>query len=612
MRRVVLVLTFAVGAIAWPARATDAVKALPGWRVYDRYCGPCHGAAGDGRGPAAPYTTPRPRAFDQGNFAWRSTPIGQPPTDDDLRLTIRHGAPGTSMPGFAAVLDGETIDELVAVVKAFAPDTFAATPVSIRLGEPPAPARQRGAELWTRSGCAACHDRPRAGTPDLRTTLLHRPRTDDEPGTRRTAIALTIATGLGTAMPGYADSLSTSDIWALADHVVGLGATSTPRRFSVLDASAIAADRQAPIEVGTWPGRGDDGAVMFGTVVGAQGPPPSKLPAEQASLDARRCGACHTTQLDRWSGSIHNEAASPGFRAQIAGMPPAEVATCQRCHAPLAEQLSDDALRVQGVQCAGCHVRAWVRHGPERSDASLAPLDGYPRTALAIYERGDFCLPCHQLPPRTAVAGKPLLNTYKEWLEGPYMRRGIQCQHCHMPERDHRVRGIHDPAMVARAISLATRAHRTGSRVTAVAELTNIGAGHYFPTTPTPAVWVTIELVDRGGAAIGGARATLRIGRDIAYDTARGWQEVSDTRIRPGERRVMARAWSGGRTDEATAARVTVEVHPDAYYEHLYTVRLASTLPAAQRTLYETALARATASRYVAFRRLVPIGSSRP
>ena len=37
-----------------------APTGLPGWSLYDRMCSPCHGAAGDGRGPAAPWLWPRP------------------------------------------------------------------------------------------------------------------------------------------------------------------------------------------------------------------------------------------------------------------------------------------------------------------------------------------------------------------------------------------------------------------------------------------------------------------------------------------------------------------------------------------------------------------------
>src|SRR4029077_14559082 len=135
---------------------------------------------------------------------------------------------------------------------------------------------------------------------------------------------------------------------------------------------------------------------------------------------------------------------------------------CQRCHAQLAEQLpgGDVALRAEGVQCAGCHVRDWVRRGPPRIAPSLLAAPDYPREELAIYERSDLCLACHQLPPGSGAAGKPLLNTYKEWLESPYLPRGIQCQHCHMPDREHTWRGVHDATTFRQGIALAASAQR--------------------------------------------------------------------------------------------------------------------------------------------------------
>jgi hypothetical protein len=69
----------------------------------------------------------------------------------------------------------------------------------------------------------------------------------------------------------------------------------------------------------------------------------------------------------------------------------------------------------------------------------------------------------------------------------------------------------------------------------------------------------------------------------------------------------MARAWAGGRTAQAAAARVTVEVHPDDYYERLYERMLAQRLPPARRALYVEALDRARRARYVAIEREVPI-----
>ncbi len=68
--------------------------------VYLRYCGGCHGVTGDGRGPAAPFLSPRPRDFTSGVYKFTSTPAGSPPLDDDLLRTITEGLRGTSMPSW--------------------------------------------------------------------------------------------------------------------------------------------------------------------------------------------------------------------------------------------------------------------------------------------------------------------------------------------------------------------------------------------------------------------------------------------------------------------------------------------------------------------------------
>ena len=603
----------AVAAWTWPAPAPTP-RTLPGWSLYDRYCFACHGD-GDGRGPAAPYTWGRPRSFLAAEYKWRSTPIGEPPTDADLRATIRFGAPGTSMHAFS--LAPAEVDELVTVVKAFAPARFVSRTTPVVLGAPPTGTTESGAALWTGLGCASCHgetgrgDGPAAtrsntNTPyDLTRYPVRRPRAADTPPARREAIAWSIATGIGgTAMPGYAGTATDAQIWALADHVLALGARGgaydRDRDRSALDLEAIERDRTARIVAGTWPGTGPD-SVVFGQPLAPQGAPPPTLAPAQASLSARQCGRCHAKQVGEWTGSLHSLAAGPGLLGQIDhALSEGDAASCRRCHAPLAEQATDLALRSEGVQCAGCHVRQWTRHGPANPSPSLLPIAGYPRVELALYERGDMCMTCHQLPPRGAVNGKPLLNTYKEWLEGPYMKRGVQCQHCHMPNREHTFKGIHDRETFRQGIELLARATRTADTTTVLAELTNVGAGHYLPTTPTPAVHVTLELLDASGARIAASEYTIK--RAIHYDGA--WHETSDTRIPPGETRSIARAW---RAPAATHARVTIEVRPDAFYETIYTQRLRGKITAAQTALYRQALATAIGRRYVAETRTLNI-----
>ncbi len=595
----------------------STVQPSVGAATYDRYCVACHGELGDGHGPAAPFTSTVPRAFTSGTYKWRTTPLGQPPSDADLRTTIRFGAPGTSMPGFGDVLSAGELDAVIAIVKGFAPAAFAGTPQPLGLGPAGTPNRERGDALWTQAGCVTCHGdtgrgdgaaaRTLAIAPyDLTAWPLRRPRARDDADGRRRAAATSIAIGIaGTAMPGYAGQLDEADVWALADKVIALGDHAPPRDPVVLERAQIDADRASPLATAIWPGTGRDAAV-WGTHLAPQGPPPRSLAPAEASLSARQCGRCHAKQVREWTGSRHAAAASPGLYAQLdAGMRD----TCRRCHAPLAEQAPGDlyqpALRDEGVTCASCHLRGWTRNGPPRVADSLLTAPGYPREERAIYERADFCMPCHQLPPRNAVAGKPLLDTYKEWLEGPYMRRGIQCQHCHMPNREHQWLGIHDRTTFRQGIALEVVARRLAGPpgASVVAELRNAGAGHDLPTTPTPAVWLRIELLDARGTPIPRARGELRIGRDIWFDGT--WHERSDTRIPPGAKVMLAKAW---RTPDAVAARVTVEVFPDDYYEHFYERKLRDHPAPAIRAQYEQALALARRSRYIAEQRDVALG----
>jgi cytochrome c oxidase cbb3-type subunit I/II len=251
-----------------PPRPRDEPRQLAGWAIYDRLCLACHGAAGDGRGPAAPYSWAAPRDFTSGVYKWRSTPVGQPPTDDDLRAAILHGAPGTSMPAFGGVLAARDIANLVELVKAFSPAPSvapAARVTPIVLGAPPPRDADRGSELWSQHGCTSCHGPDGRGTGglarrpyDLTQLPVRRPRAADTSSARRRAIAESIATGIaGTSMPGFAGSLPDEDLWALADHVLAIGARAKRTDRSALDAASIDADRSTKLVTGTWPGTGD-------------------------------------------------------------------------------------------------------------------------------------------------------------------------------------------------------------------------------------------------------------------------------------------------------------------------------------------------------------------
>ncbi len=84
--------------------------------LYREHCAHCHGISGNGAGPTAAFLNPYPRDFRPGKFKFKSTPLRQPPTDDDLATILRNGIPGTAMPSFRTLSD-EEINALVDYVK---------------------------------------------------------------------------------------------------------------------------------------------------------------------------------------------------------------------------------------------------------------------------------------------------------------------------------------------------------------------------------------------------------------------------------------------------------------------------------------------------------------
>lgn len=84
--------------------------------LYRKHCVHCHGITGDGAGPTASFLNPYPRDYRMGVFKSKTTPIGAPPTHDDLRNILVNGIPGTAMPSFKLLSDNE-IDALVDYVK---------------------------------------------------------------------------------------------------------------------------------------------------------------------------------------------------------------------------------------------------------------------------------------------------------------------------------------------------------------------------------------------------------------------------------------------------------------------------------------------------------------
>jgi hypothetical protein len=255
-------------------------------------------------------------------------------------------------------------------------------------------------------------------------------------------------------------------------------------------------------------------------------------------------------------------------------------------------------------------VRAHERFAPPRRDGTLhsaarttLPHRGATRTPAFL--RSEFCRDCHQFQPDGfALNGKPLQNTYAEWKASRFAEAGVQCQDCHMPDRRHTWRGIHDRAMVASGLTIGVERESAAGEVAATLRVRNTGVGHAFPTYVTPLVVLRAELVDESGRLIAGSREQHVIGRQVELDLS---AEISDTRLMPGdgaELRYRRPRRPGAR------ARFSVLVFPDAFYTAFFEALLRQGAGRGTAAI-EEALAATQRSGFTVFAEELDAGSAR-
>ncbi len=343
-----------------------------------------------------------------------------------------------------------------------------------------------------------------------------------------------------------------------------------------------------------------------------QGEPPPGFTEVDASLEPAVCGACHPEQHAQWSGSLHASAYSPGLAGQLIEgnlAHPFQVRSCQSCHAPLAEQQPFDAslrpnpdfdagLLAQGLVCAGCHVRSHRRFGPPRRTGAPPAPDppahgGF--EARDEYLESRFCAECHQFFDDAGINGKPVENTYAEWLASPQADAGRQCQDCHMPDRAHLWRGIHDAEMVRQAVDAELVAYDlSGQPLRATLVVGNRDVGHAFPTYVTARVYLALFQVDGDDAEIEGTRVEATIARVLDLDNG---IEIMDTRVLPGES--VRLDYSVERAPGAVELVARVRVDPDYHYRGVFAALLTTLRDARARELIAEASRRISDSEYV-------------
>ena len=216
-----------------------------GKMLYEAHCASCHGAKGDGNGPAAPYLWPKPRDFTTGIFKYRTTRGGYP-SDVELLETMKKGIPGTSMPGWDMLKTADWRD-ILAVVKQFIPPIGAESPLSRGLrpegDRSPGPyievptevkatpqSIEEGKKLYASAGCASCHgieghgDGPASqslkdtwGQPIVPRDLTRGPL---KWGNMNKDIYRTLLVGIpGTPMPAHEGTFTPAQIWPMVHYI---------------------------------------------------------------------------------------------------------------------------------------------------------------------------------------------------------------------------------------------------------------------------------------------------------------------------------------------------------------------------------------------------------
>lgn len=247
-----------------PALAQDAEA---GRVLYDRWCAECHGADGAGDGSAASSMLPRPRDFTQARYQIRTTGSGQLPTDEDIMRVLDTGLPGTTMPGWPNLSEGQRRD-LVAHLKSYSRFFESGPPPEpLDFGSDPGggeAALEAGRAAYITLECERCHGQAGRGdgtsAPTLEDWRGHPIRAADlteawllNGGSSVEAIHTRVLTGLdGTPMPAAIDAMnsgvvSPEEVWQLAHYVASLGPGEPPRvrdvvRVGRVEPGALPAD----------------------------------------------------------------------------------------------------------------------------------------------------------------------------------------------------------------------------------------------------------------------------------------------------------------------------------------------------------------------------------
>lgn len=193
-----------------------------------------------------------------------------------------------------------------------------------------------------------------------------------------------------------------------------------------------------------------------------------------------------------------------------------------------------------------------------------------------------------------------MMETFSEWKRSRYATEGITCQNCHMPDRSHEWKGIHDPETARRALTSSFILEFKKEKLSIVASLTNTGAGHKFPTYSVPKIFISLSWVRNGKIYRPLAEKTIGRVTDIDLET-----EFEDTRLDPGESAVLNAEILESDWRKGDKVRFQAIVEPDEFYSRMfqenYDQRKKFGISGSEELRLSEALKKVKSSRYVLF-----------
>ena len=323
----------------------------------------------------------------------------------------------------------------------------------------------------------------------------------------------------------------------------------------------------------------------FSAGFGSRAHPQERDPMDSAPFtSAVVCGQCHVDIHTAWTENLHSRAATePVFtqalQAAVEARGGGTRRFCLTCHAPTTVETQDYAMArnitKESVTCDFCHTMVASHPGeevpfeldvspnnPKRGPYDDADPKDHGVAFSELHLSANLCASCHEY---TTPGGVPVLSTYSEYLAGPYPRRNVTCQGCHMPvvmgdvvdprvlreSREfinlHRMPGGHAQDQLARALTLQwDEVTRSAGTVRARLFVSNTGAGHRVPTAmPSRRLVLEIQAETSDGKIYTDETVFRKIvvdseGREILRDGEMFTHAAGvrlDNRIEPGERR---------------------------------------------------------------------------